>query len=51
MSVLFGFSKKESVSQDEAFAFAAAIVACIGLPVFCIVRNVKIKTENPTVIA
>ena len=46
MSVLFGISKREDVDQIEAFAYAAAIVACLGLPILCLVTNVKVKDKK-----
>lgn len=54
IAVLFGISKKEGRSQNEAFAIAAAIVAALSLPVFCLVRDPKllkgkseVKDESP----
>jgi len=53
MSVLFGYSKRDDVSQNEAFSVAAIIIAALGLPVFCLVRNPKIKegaSEDPSTV-
>ena len=45
MSVLFGISKKESVSVVEAFTIAASIVGIMSLLVLCIVRDPKLKLK------
>ena len=46
MSVLFGFSKKESVSQNEAFLMAAITVGVLSLGLLCIVKNREIKAPE-----
>ena len=43
MTVLFGFSKRDNVTQDVAFAMAAITVAVLALFTLLIVRNPEIK--------
>ena len=43
ISVLFGISKREGISQEQAFGVAAAIIAALGLPIFCLVRDTNIN--------
>lgn len=46
MSVLFGYSKREDVSQTKAFCVAAIIIGVLSLFILCLVRNPKIKESN-----
>ena len=50
MSVLFGFSKKETVSHNSAFFMAAVTVASMSLFLLCIVRNPKVKLHNESIV-
>jgi len=49
MSVLFGFSKQQGISQFEAFSMAAAVVGVLSFFTLCLVRNPKIKVSEETV--
>ena len=46
MSVLFGISRIEGVSQQEAFSYSAAIIAVLSFPLLGIIRNVEIKSKT-----
>lgn len=48
MSVLFGFSKRDDVNQEQAFCMSAVIVAALSFVALCVVRNPKIKTCEET---
>ena len=49
MSVLFSFSKKETVSQNLAFSMAAITVGVMSLGVLCIVTNRAIKVPDTNI--
>jgi len=46
MTVLFGYSKREDVTQNEAFTMAAIAVGVLSLLTLFIVKNPKIKERN-----
>ena len=46
MSVLFGFSKKETISQNHAFFMAAVTIAAMSTILLCTVRNSKVKLQD-----
>lgn len=46
MTVLFGISRIENVSQQEAFSYSAAIIAVLAFPLLGIIRNVDIKSKS-----
>ena len=43
IGVLFAISSSERYTEAESFAINACIIACMGAPLFCLVRNVEIK--------
>ena len=45
MSVLFGISKKENVTQEKAFLYSALIVAGLSCLLLFIVRNPDLKEK------
>ncbi len=48
MSVLFSFSKREDVDQEQAFCMSAVVVAALSFVALCVVRNPKIKECKET---
>ena len=47
MTVLFGYSKKEDVTQVQAFAVAGIIAGALSIVTLFIVRNPKVKDSEP----
>ena len=47
IGVLFQISKNRDIPLTDSFTMAAVIIACMGAPLLCIVRNVKIKRKTP----
>ena len=43
MAVLFSISTNGRFTEAESFAINACIIACMGAPLYCLVRNVEIK--------
>ena len=46
MTVLFGFSKKEGISQNNVFFKAAVTIAAMSSILLCTVRNSKVKLHE-----
>ena len=46
MAVLFGYSKRENVSQEEAFRMAACVVLGLTVVTLFVVQNPKPKKSK-----
>ena len=44
--MLFGISKRANLDQSESFAISALISFCMGAPLFCMIRDVKLKGKT-----
>ena len=44
--MLIDIAKSENFTHNESYLVSAIVIACIGAPLYCIVRDVSISTAS-----